>query len=136
MNTPQSLPWCTTNSASLHHNLCRVAPQSLPCCTITLHHCPIWNDLPDDVHSAKSLSSFRQNLKNLSLRKGIPTIVFTICLCRFDLSNVSGLMIITLHILVLCALETINRWRLGAIKVILELQLHQKKLYPSLILQT
>ena len=29
----------------------------------------IWNDLPDDVHSAKSLSSFRKKLKTYSLKK-------------------------------------------------------------------
>ena len=28
-----------------------------------------WNDLPDDVHSATSLSSFRKKLKPISLQK-------------------------------------------------------------------
>ena len=33
----------------------------------------IWNDLPDDVHSAKSLISFRKKLKTSSLCKSIST---------------------------------------------------------------
>ena len=39
----------------------------------------VWNDLPDDVHSAKSLSSFKKKLKTY-LYKSLPSLVF-FCSC-------------------------------------------------------
>ena len=41
-----------------------------------------------------------------------------------DHCNVSVLMIMDLCFLVLCALESVNRWRLSAIKVLSKLELH------------
>ena len=45
----------------------------------------IWNDLPGDVRSAKSLSSFRKKLKTYLFEKAYPpqiTLSFSICLLR------------------------------------------------------
>ena len=36
----------------------------------------IWNEMPDDVGSANSLSFFRKQVENLSLCKSLPTPVF------------------------------------------------------------
>ena len=57
----------------------------------------IWNDLPDDVRSAKSLSSFRKKLKTYLFEKAYPpqiTLSFSICLLRcVDPCNVPDLTI-------------------------------------------
>ena len=58
----------------------------------------IWNDLPDNVCSAKSLF-IQKEVENLFLCKGIPSLVFWSCLgfSRWcSPYNVSGLMIMDL----------------------------------------
>ena len=72
----------------------------------------IWNDLTDDVRSAKSLSSVKKKLKPISLQKKIPTIVFLSCLGLLqgtDPCDVSGLLIMDLCFLLLCTSESAIR---------------------------
>ena len=73
---------------------------------------------------AKSLSSFRKKLKTYLFCKSIPTPVFWSCSFSMALSLVMffGLMIMDLCFLVLYALESVNRWRLTTMKVLLELE--------------
>ena len=47
----------------------------MKCSLYVTHSVPsilIWNDLPDDVRSAKSLSSFRKKLKTYLFEKAYP----------------------------------------------------------------
>ena len=81
----------------------------------------IWNDLPDDVLSAKSLSFDQKEVENLSLCKSTHTLLFSsLSLWRYPLQYF-WLNDYHLCFLVLGSLESVNRWRLSAIKVLLEL---------------
>ena len=83
----------------------------------------IWYDLPDDVYSAKPLF-IQEEVENLSLCKSISTLVFWSCLClslwRQPLQCFTDY---DLCLLVLCAVESVNKWRLSATKVLLEVEL-------------
>ena len=61
----------------------------------------VWNDLPDDVHSAPTLACFRKKAKILTLEKGFPTLAY-------KLSGVS---------LVLTRLLSMELWLLNLVMV-------------------
>ena len=38
----------------------------------------VWNDLPDQIHSAPSLACFRKKVKIVSLQRGFPNLAYTL----------------------------------------------------------
>ena len=71
----------------------------------------------------------QKEVKSLSLCKAYPPLfsgLVSVFLCGADPCDVSGLMIMDLWFLVLCALESVIRWRLSAIKVLLKLELDKQ----------
>ena len=80
----------------------------------------ICKDLPDDVHSANSVL-LQKEVENLSLCKSLPTLVsgfVPVFLCGTDPCYVCyGFLF-----LCIMQLESLFRWRLSPIKVLLELE--------------
>ena len=83
----------------------------------------IWNDQPDDVHSVRALSSSRKKLKSVSLCKNILNLVFGSYLGHSLWQQPLQCSSNDLCFLALCTLESVNRWRLSSVKVLLELEL-------------
>ena len=83
----------------------------------------IWNDLPDDVRLATSLHSFRRKLKTYLFHKHIhPNFCFPWFLPVALTLAMSQVYDFSFLLSVLVCLESIFRWRLGAIKILLELE--------------
>ena len=76
------------------------------------------------TYTQPNLSLHSRIILKPTLYKGIPTLVFRSCLGLFSGTDPAMCLAYRLGIsdLVLCNLESVNRWRLRAIKVLLEFE--------------